>query len=178
MFHMPIRLAPCGTRMRFVAATLGLAVLGCLGASATAAAAALDPQEQAACQQINAFRAANGLPALRVSSALTKAAKWMSLDMAAHDSLDHTDSRGRSSFARIRSFGFRNATMGENLAAGNGDATLTFNQWKAEAAHRRNMLRANFTVIGIGRAAAAADSMFGWFWTTTFGAGREHAVAC
>jgi uncharacterized protein YkwD len=178
MFHMPIRIA-LGARMRLIAAALGLAVVGCLGAApaAVAAAPALDPQEQAVCQQINAYRAAKGLAALKVSPALTKAAKWMSRDMAAHDYLDHVDSRGRNAFARIRSFGFRNAVTAENLAAGNDDAAATFGQWKADAAHRRNMLRANLTVIGIGRA-AAAGSMYGYFWTTTFGAGRAGAVAC
>jgi uncharacterized protein YkwD len=60
---------------------------------------------------------------------------------------------------------------------GYGDAATTFKQWKTSAAHRRVMLDANFTAIGIGRA-TVADSMLGWFWTTTFGAGRERAVAC
>jgi uncharacterized protein YkwD len=177
---MPFRIAPWRARMRVVAATLGLAVAGCAGASAAAAApaSALDPQEQAACQQINALRSSHGLAPLKVSPALTKAARWMSRDMAANDYLDHTDSRGRSSFARIRTFGFRSATIGENLAAGNSDGVATFQQWSDEPAHRRNMLRARFTVIGISRAAAPAGSMFDWYWTTTFGAGHERAVAC
>ena len=176
---MPIRFALCGARLRLIAATLGLAVVGCLGASTSVATAAavLDSEEQAVCQQINAYRASRGLAALKVSPALTRAAKWMSLDMAANDNLDHTDSRGRDPLARIRTFGFRSAVIGENLAAGIGSAAAAFNQWKADAPHRRNMLRANFKVIGIGRA-ASADSMFGYFWTTTFGAGRERAVAC
>jgi uncharacterized protein YkwD len=179
MYHMPIRIAVYGARMRLIAAALGLAVVGCLGAATAAVAAApvLDAQEQAACEQINAYRATKGLSALRVSPALTKAARWMSSDMAAHDYLDHTDSRGRSAFARIRSFGFRNALIAENLAAGHGDAAGTFAQWQADAAHRRNMLRANYTVMGIGRG-AAAGSMFGYFWTATFGAGRQRGVAC
>jgi uncharacterized protein YkwD len=101
----------------------------------------------------------------------------MSADMAANDYLDHTDSRGRDASARIRTFGFRSALVAENLAAGNGGGAATVAQWKADAAHRRNMLRASFKVIGIGRA-AAAGSMFGTFWTTTFGAGRQRAVAC
>jgi uncharacterized protein YkwD len=172
-----------GARRRLPAGcvAIGLALAGCLGASAAAFAATgdpvLDPQEQAVCTQINAFRASHGLPALKVSAALTRAAKWMSQDMAAHDFFDHVDSRGRDSFPRIRSFGFRNATMGENLAAGHADAAATFSQWKNEPAHRRGMLQPGFRVIGIGRA-YSADTMLGWYWTTTFGAGRDRAVAC
>jgi uncharacterized protein YkwD len=108
---------------------------------------------------------------------LTRAANWMSADMAANDYIDHFDSRGRDTFARIRKFGFRSSTMGENLAAGSADAAATVEQWKDEPGHRRNMLRRTFKVIGLGRA-SAADSTFGWYWATTFGAGRERAVAC
>jgi uncharacterized protein YkwD len=175
---MPIQIALRG-RMRVLAATLALT--GCLGPGAAAAAALpavdLDPQEQALCAQINAYRAAKGLGRLAVSPTLTRAADWMSTDMATHDYFDHTDSRGRSTPARIRTFGFRSATMGENLAGGSADASATFAQWKAEPEHRRGMLRASYRVIGIGRA-YGADTMLGWYWTTTFGAGRERGVAC
>jgi len=50
----------------------------------------------------------------------------MSADMAANEYVSHTDSRGREPVARIRTFGFRNATAGENVAAGYGDAAVTF----------------------------------------------------
>jgi uncharacterized protein YkwD len=180
---MPFRTALGGARMRVTTAALGLAVAGCLSASAPAVAAAtaatvLDAQEQAACRQINAFRAANGVAPLKVSPTLTKAARWMSADMAANDYIGHVDSRGRDFSLRIGNFGFRSATRGENLAAGEGDAAATVEQWKDEPAHRRNMLRASYKVMGVGRASAGSDSMFGWYWTTTFGAGRERAVAC
>jgi uncharacterized protein YkwD len=147
------------------------------GIARAAGSAALDPEESAMCQQINSYRAAKGLRALKVSVNLTKAAKWMSLNMATNDYLDHADSLGRNTFARIRSFGYRDAITGENLAAGMAGARATFNQWKNEAAHRAGMLRAKFKVIGIGRA-YSADSMMGWYWTTTFGATNDRGVAC
>ncbi len=114
---------------------------------------------------------------MRVSAALTRAAEWMSADMAANDYIDHTDSRCRTAPWRIRTFGFRSAVIGENLAAGMATAAPTFAQWRAEPAHRRAMLRSNFRLIGIGRA-YSADSMMGWHWATTFGGGRERGVAC
>jgi uncharacterized protein YkwD len=176
---MPIQIGLRG-RKGALAATLAITLTGCLATGAAAAATAapaLDPQEQALCAQINAYRSAKGLGRLTVSPALTRAADWMSADMAAHDYLDHTDSRGRNTPLRMRTFGFRGATMGENLAGGNGDATPTFAQWKSEPAHRRGMLRASYRVIGIARA-YRADTMLGWYWTTTFGASRERGVAC
>jgi len=52
----------------------------------------------------------------------------------------------------------------------------SFKQWKTNAAHRRHAGRELHR--DRDRRATAADSMFGWFWTTTFGAGRERAAAC
>jgi uncharacterized protein YkwD len=177
-------LHPARARVRALASSLALAAAGCLvalaGAPAIAgagAAATLDPQERAVCTQINAYRATKGLAPLRVSPSLTRAAEWMSADMAANDYLDHTDSRGRDTVARVRSFGFRGATIGENLAGGDGDAAATFAMWKAEPAHRRGMLRSSLRLIGVARA-SGADTMLGWYWTTTFGAGRERGAAC
>jgi uncharacterized protein YkwD len=165
--------------MRLVAATLAFAAACGLAifspAAATAAAPTLDSEEQALRTQINAYRAAHGLRALRISAPLTRAAEWMSRDMVTHDYFDHIDSRGRDYMRRILAFGFR-GTKGENLAGGSGDAAATFEMLKSSAAHRRNMLRPTLKVIGIARAYGEA-TMLGWYWTTTFGAGRARAAA-
>lgn len=137
----------------------------------------LDPEERAMCKQINTYRATKGLRALRVSVRLTKAAKWMSRNMARHDYIDHNDSLGRNTSARIRSFGYRSAWTGENLAAGMSGAQATFGLWRRDKPHRAGMLGRKFKVIGIGRA-YSRDSMMGWYWTTTFGARTYHSVAC
>jgi uncharacterized protein YkwD len=97
--------------------------------------------------------------------------------MASHDTFDHIDSRGRDFDERIPAFGYRGRTMAENLAGGKGEATATFRQLHSSPSHRRDMLRAKLTIVGVGRA-YAADSMLGWYWVTTFGAGRERAAAC
>lgn len=172
-----------GCRTRPVASlfVLVLAMLGSMGlpgvARAAAAASTLAPEERAMCQQIDSYRATRGLSALKVSPKLTKAAKWMSLDMATNDYFDHADSLGRDTVARLRSFGNRDRTAGENIAAGMAGATATFNQWKNDPPHRAGMLRAGFKVIGIGRT-YSADSMLGWYWSTTFGTTASGAVAC
>ncbi len=164
-----------------ILASLGLGLI-CLvlapGASSAAArSSGLGAEERTLCQLVNQYRARSGIRPLRVSPGLTRAAGWLSRDMARSDTFDHVDSRGRDFDRRIRAFGFKGRTMGENLAGGNERAAATFAQLKASAHHRRNMLRAQYTLIGVGRA-YRADTMLGWYWTTTFGAAAERGVAC
>ncbi len=166
--------------MSLRALAVALACFFSLPSTALAAAGdpALDPEERAFCAKINAYRAHSGVPALRLSVALTKEAKWMSADMARKDYLDHTDSLGRSFSRRFSAFGYTGATRGENIAGGtNGSATAMFGQWKSSAAHRRNMLSASFKVLGIGRAYRSA-TMLGWHWTTSFGGTADRTIPC
>jgi uncharacterized protein YkwD len=160
--------------------SLGIALL-CLFAFPVAAQAAdpvVDPEERAMCKTINTYRAQNGLPALKLSVALTKAAEWMSMDMARNDIFDHTDSRNRNFSRRISAFGYTGASRGENIAGGtDGSAAAMFSQWKASAQHRRNMLSRTYKVIGIGRA-FNANAMLGWYWTTDFGSTADRTIPC
>jgi uncharacterized protein YkwD len=147
-------------------------------AVAAAGGRAIDPEERAFCNTINTYRAQNGLPALRMSVALTGAAEWMSADMARNDNFDHTDTLGRSFSRRISAFRYRGSARGENIAAGSdGSAAAMFAMWKGSAEHRRNMLSRSFKVIGIGRA-FNPDSMLGWYWTTDFGGTVDRAIPC
>lgn len=162
-------------------ALLTLACVLAAPGSAIAATArpALDTQERSLCQQINTYRAQHGLGALRVSVALTRAATWMSRDMASSDYMDHTDSLGRSFSRRMSSFGYRRSNRkAENIAAGEATARAAFAQWRSSPGHRRNLLSRSYKVIGISRA-YNADSMFGWYWTTDFGSTRDRrAMRC
>ena len=49
--------------------------------------------------------------------------------------------------------------------------------WKSSPEHDRDMRNKNFTEIGIGRA-YNKSSKYGWYWTTTFGAGRLRGRRC
>jgi uncharacterized protein YkwD len=160
--------------------SLGIALL-CLFAFPVAAQAAdpvPDPEERAFCRTINTYRAQNGLPALKLSVALTKASEWMSADMARNDNFDHTDSLGRSFSKRISAFGYTGATRGENIAGGtNGSAAAMFSMWKSSSAHKKNMLSSSYKVIGIGRV-FRANTMLGWYWTTDFGGTADRTIPC
>ncbi len=162
--------------------SLALALLICFALPTASALArsgdpVLDSEEKAMCKQINAYRAQHRLPALKVSVSLTKAATWLSSDMARNDFFDHTGSLGRSYAKRIRAFGYKGRIKGENIAAGDATAAATFAQWKASPPHRANMLSRAYRVIGIGRA-SSVDSMFGSYWTTDFGNTADRTMAC
>jgi uncharacterized protein YkwD len=128
----------------------------------------LDAQEKALCNAINAFRAQNGKPRLKVSVALTRAAEWMSHDMANHDNFDHVDSHGRDFVARFEAFGYHPATKAENIAAGASSAAAAIAQWKASPPHRAILLKSQLKVMGVGRA-RNVNSTFDWYWTADFG---------
>ncbi|MDP1850722.1 MAG: CAP domain-containing protein [Solirubrobacteraceae bacterium] len=146
-------------------------------AHAASAATVLDVEERTLCRQINRLRSHAGAPPLRLSPRLTKASRWHSSDMARHDRFSHLDSRGRDFDARIMSFGYSGPTMAENLAAGEGRGQDIFRVLKSSPAHRRNMLRPQLKVIGVGRAYGAA-TWFGWYWSTTFGGTVDTTAAC
>ncbi len=129
----------------------------------------LDVEEQTILKLINDYRAQQGLTPLRVSLSLTRAADWMTADMAAKNYFSHTDSLGRDPFARMTAFGYNYPGLrGENAAAGYADAARTFNQWKTSPNHNTAMLNSGFNVIGISRS-YSASSLYRWYWITDFG---------
>jgi uncharacterized protein YkwD len=128
---------------------------------------ALDSEEQAFLTLINNYRQQNGLQPLGASYLLSKAAQWKSQDMGdnayfAHDDLD------RTWVQRIRDCGYGyNAWLGENIAAGYQTAQAVFDGWRNSPGHNANMLGANYTAIGIGRA-VVPGSPYGIYWSTEF----------
>lgn len=133
-------------------------------------AVTMDATELAEVRLINRFRAARGLPRLRVDRTLTRAAGWMSYDMGRTRRFSHTDSRGRDPFTRLRAFGYPSSDTwrGENLAAGNADAGSTYRQWLNSPPHRANWLNPRYRAIGIARV-RVPGSPYTWYWATTFG---------
>jgi uncharacterized protein YkwD len=129
----------------------------------------IDSEERLMINMINDYREEHGLERLQTSIALTRAADWMTSDMATNNSFGHTDSLGRGPGERIVSFGYSNRYYrGENLAAGFGDAKTTFKQWKDSPSHNAAMLHPKFKVIGISRF-KRDSSQYTWYWASDFG---------
>jgi uncharacterized protein YkwD len=129
-----------------------------------------DGEETAFLALINDYRAANGRGPLSHNPQLGAAAENHSHDQAKNNYLGHTGSDGSSIQQRIQRAGYADPrAWGENVAAGYPSASDAFQGWKTSPGHDANMLGAQFTEIGIGRA-YNAGSRYGWYWTTTFGA--------
>lgn len=137
----------------------------------------LEPFEAEMLGYINDFRAQNGRSALVASQTAGAAADHHSINMANQDFFSHTGQDGSTFDSRLREHGYSfNTFLGENIAAGNASALQTFVQWRESPGHRANMLNANYSAIGIGRA-FNSSSTYGYYWTTTFG-GVVDGAAC
>jgi uncharacterized protein YkwD/uncharacterized protein YraI len=134
----------------------------------SSADACADSEEVGFLALINEYRAASGLRPLSLSSSLSSAAAYHSVDMAANGYLAHTLLDGTSVEQNMANFGYEGGTHGENIAAGTQTATEAMQTWQGSAEHNANMLNASFGAIGIGRA-YDPNSQYGWYWTTIFG---------
>lgn len=134
---------------------------------------ALDPQEQAALNQVNAYRAANGAPPLAVSLTLTRAALWKSASMAAGAPVGHDDA-SRSWSQRLNDCGYQAGTAAENIAAGESTGAATVADWQSSPPHNENLLNPAYTAVGLKRARSQNPSdTYGWYWTMDFGGGMD-----
>lgn len=116
--------------------------------------ASLNDYESAVLHLINTIRASNGLGALQPSQKLTDIARSRCNDMIANSYFSHYTPDGRNIFNIFRENGVSYRNGGENLAqsspasAGTPDAFA--NAWMSSPTHKANILRAEYTRIGIG----------------------------
>jgi uncharacterized protein YkwD len=99
-------------------------------------------------QAVNQTRRAHGLRPLQLDGALVRAAQFHSADMLRDEYFAHGNFHGR-----MVEFHVRGPVAGENLAWGNGPytrAAAIIRAWLESPEHRRNLLRAGWTRIGIG----------------------------
>lgn len=116
--------------------------------------------EQELLNLINAHRQQNGAGALNASPNLSRAAAWMSEDLNSSGVFSHTDSLGRSAFARVIQCGYSGNGAGENIAS-TGSAASAFDLFLNSPGHNTNMLNPAWTVVGVGQT--------GRMWVVDFG---------
>jgi uncharacterized protein YkwD len=114
---------------------------------------------------VNDERAKVGCSPVAASSALSDLAQAFSEDMATRDFFDHTDPSGLSPWDRAAKAGIT-SLGGENIARGQADAAAVMEAWMNSPGHRANILKPDFTHIGIGH---ATGSLAGTYWTQLFG---------
>jgi uncharacterized protein YkwD len=159
------------------------AVASPAGATSDSHAVRMVSLEAGVLADLNAYRKENGLPALRLSAALSRAARQHSMEMAARGYFSHNSANGSTFDRRIARFypmGFHHFwSVGENLlwSSPGVDATGAINMWINSPEHKANMLNRRWREIGL--AAVHSDSAPGTYSgrpvtivTTDFGVRR------
>lgn len=117
----------------------------------------------------NVFRVSKGLQPLLWNEQAAASARLHSADMAARDFFDHTNPEGKTPGDRMAAQGliFFKA-WGENIAAGHSNAIDAHYGWVNSAGHRKAMLNAKYTWLGVGVKTAIDQSKYGTYYTQNF----------
>jgi len=100
----------------------------------------------------NRNREAAGLSPLTLNPDLTKAAELKASDMAAKSYFAHVSPEGATPWQWFSRAGYNYLYAGENLAVNFSESVDVDNAWMASPTHRENILRPEFSEIGIALA--------------------------
>ncbi|WP_329113379.1 CAP domain-containing protein [Streptomyces sp. NBC_01465] len=114
----------------------------------------------------NTERSRDGLRPLATDPRLTAAAQAYSTDMAARGFYSHTSPEGLQPWDRAAAAGAAHRGIGENIACGQRTGPEVVLGWMNSPGHRANILKPDFTHIGIG---FAGGGLAGTYWTQLFG---------
>jgi uncharacterized protein YkwD len=143
---------------------LTVVAVGAVTAAAQDPLSMLTPDEVAVVEATNAERKAAGLPAFKVSLAMMKLAREHSAHMARLKQLGH-DLPGSTFQDRVKASGYPYRRIGENVAEGYPTPKEAVKGWMESPGHKANILNGEFTVIGVGTAAAKDGTKY---WTQVF----------
>ncbi|MFI6035945.1 CAP domain-containing protein [Streptomyces sp. NPDC051315] len=115
----------------------------------------------------NGERARAGLRPLGVDPLLATVARAHSADMVARRFYSHTSPEGSRPWDRAAAAGSTRRTIGENIACGQRSPAEVVEDWMNSPGHRANILKPDFTHIGVG---FAGGGPAGTYWTQLFGA--------
>lgn len=153
-----------------------------------AQAADWDPEwslfEQRVLELTNAHRAAGAVCGVRemlpvepltMNTLLRCSARLHSRDMAVTMYFSHTSEDGREFGERIAATGFDGGAIGENIAWGLTTPEQVVRGWMESSGHCENIMRENFTEIGVGLYVGEAGTrrIRAMYWTQNFGAPRR-----
>ncbi|KAB8316380.1 CAP domain-containing protein [Tolypothrix campylonemoides VB511288] len=125
--------------------------------------------EQQVFELTNQERAKNGLPPLKANAELNYAADKYAEEMSKRGVLSHTGSDGSKAWDRAEAVGYEAQMMGENIAAGQRTPEQVVKGWMDSPGHRANILRSQYTDIGIG--------FYDKYWVQDFGSGDTNPIS-
>ena len=151
---------------RTTLAAAAAAALLCLGTAAQAGCAVpanADAMQQELLIHLNAERKAHGLPALKLSGKLDKAAQGHACDNARRKSISHTSSDGGTLKTRLRRVGYGFRTAAENTGRGFASGARAVEWWMHSPKHKDNILLRKAREVGVGIALSPApDNKLHW----------------
>jgi uncharacterized protein YkwD len=98
----------------------------------------------------NADRKAAGISTLQEDPLLDLAAQKKANDMAARGYFSHLSPEGQAPWQWLSSVGYYFQRAGENLALDFSDAKSLESAWMQSPMHRANLLKDNYTRVGVG----------------------------
>mgnify|MGYP005840421387 CR=1 FL=1 len=131
------------------AIAMALSAAGMLRAAGPAGRFTMTAAEQAIIDHTNAERKKARLPPLQPNPALFAAARAHTSNMARQDKLAH-ELDGKAPADRAQAAGYRYSLVGENVAMGQSGPAEVVEGWMNSPGHRANILKPEFTEIGIG----------------------------
>jgi uncharacterized protein YkwD len=160
---------PRGIRVAALAAIVAVLLVPPAGsAGRNRGVARVSSLDSALLVQVNAFRVAHGLTALRVSPFLGAAARAHSTQMARLGYFSHNSANGSAFSSRIATYypsrGYRSWTVGENLLWASPDvsAARALKLWLASPPHRANLMNPRWREIGLAAVhATRAPGVYG-----------------
>jgi len=115
---------------------------------------------------VNEARTEAGVPTLTLDPALRKAAQVRAAECVG--TFSHTRPNGTSYKTAITEAGVESGYTGENVATGHTSAQQVVSRWLRSDGHRKNILNANYTRIGIGLEKNSGNRYGGYAWVQLF----------
>jgi len=134
----------------------------------TAGLADVSAVRQEMLARINKIRQGIGLQPLELDPRLTTAAQAHAQDMLARTYYNHLSPEGTTPRRRVQAAGFFADVVAENIAAGQTSVDDVLGAWMHSTDHRRNLLDARLTHIGIGMALGSYDHRYKVLWVQDF----------
>jgi uncharacterized protein YkwD len=128
--------------------------------------ATLSDAEARILELTNAARKKEGLGPLKISTTLLETARAHSKNQARQDKMAH-ELDGKKPVDRVKAAGYKFRYTAENVAFGEGlSIDEVFDNWMKSPGHRANILKPEFTEIGIGVGSTATGKKY---YTQNFG---------